>query len=46
MMINPILKMEVDEFLADISNTEKFPNLYIFLEKMQKNMETAQKLGL
>lgn len=45
-MINPILKMELDELLKDYAFAEKFPNVFIFLEKTQKTMETAQKFGL
>ncbi len=38
--------MEVDKFLENMSFAEEYPNLYIFLEKMQKNMEIAIKFGL
>ena len=45
-MINPILKMELDELLQDIEFMDKFPNVFIFLEKTQKTMNTAQQFGL
>jgi hypothetical protein len=45
-MINPILKMEVDDFVADYANAEKYPNLFIFLENMKEKMEIGIKSGL
>ncbi len=45
-MINPMLKMELDVLMKDVAFAEKYPNVWIFLEKTKKTMETAQKFGL
>ena len=45
-MINPMLKMEIDELMQDMAFAEKYPNIWIFLEKTQKTMNTAQQFGL
>lgn len=45
-MINPMLHQEINELMKDMSFAEEYPNIYIFLEKTQKTMETAKAFGL
>ena len=45
-MINPALKMELEEYLSEFTHVERFPNIYLLLEKTLAMMKQAELLGL
>ena len=42
-MINPMLKMELDVLMKDEFFAEKYPNIYIFLEKTKRSIDSLTK---
>ena len=45
-MINLILLHEIKEYTKKMELVDEYPNIYLFLEKTLKTMETGRKLGL